>query len=239
VAQQQDKSFFSRTWLATSLTVLGVSLLLFLGTWQLQRLQWKINLIQTIEKRFKEPEIDFNTLKAKARDRYKEHEFQKIYLEGHYLHQKELKWMSKSKDGKIGVHLVTPFLLKNGLFIIVDRGWVPLNAVNEASRPGGRVIIHGYLRTESDQNYFTPLNTYHLKEIYSIKPDEIAKAFNLVVLPFYMTLTSSSEKLEKKYPLAANFSFSLRNFHFQYAITWYALAVILITIYGLYLRRKM
>jgi surfeit locus 1 family protein len=234
---QQGKFFFSRVWLATSLTVLGVSLLLFLGTWQLQRLQWKTDLIQTIEKRLSEPETPFSTLKAKTGEKHKDYEFQKTYFEGHYLHQRELKWMSKSKDGKIGVHLVTPFMIKDGSLIIVDRGWVPLDGFNEVSRPEGPLTIHGYLRTASDQNFFTPRNNYHLKEIYSIKPDEIAKALDLTVLPFYITLTS--EKLEKKYPLVANFSFSLRNFHFQYAITWYVLAIILIAIYGLYLRKKM
>ena len=139
--------------------------------------------------------------------------------------------------GKLGYHLIVPLQLAGGSRILIDRGWVPFTEPYSPGKLSGAFSIEGYIRLHSDRNFMTPQNRYEEKEIYALYPGEIASHFHMnTLLPFYIVQTEPLDK--SPFPVPATFSFSLRNFHLQYAITWYVLALLLGIVYILYLRRQ-
>lgn len=66
------------------------------------------------------------------------------------------------KDGMLGYHLITPLVRTNGSTVLVDRGFVAREYVEEnkprAEEPEGEVEVCGMLRASQARNAFTPDN---------------------------------------------------------------------------------
>lgn len=87
-----------------------------LGTWQVFRLQWKIDLIKKLEERTKEVTI---ALPADIADRVEELEYRHVKVHGEFDHTKEmflwprpLKLETGAGSHQHGAHVITPFHCK-------------------------------------------------------------------------------------------------------------------------------
>ena len=218
----------------TLITLSGIVLLLSLGTWQIYRLHWKQNLISLLETRFALPPEKIDNVRS---FKLSDLEFRRIRVTGVFVDDRALKLQGRTHEGKLGYHLIVPLQLAGGSRILIDRGWVPFTDPYSPGKLSGAFSIEGYIRLHSDRNFMTPQNRYEEKEIYALYPGEIASHFHMnTLLPFYIVQTEPLDK--SPFPVPATFSFSLRNFHLQYAITWYVLALLLGIVYILYLRRQ-
>ena len=110
--------------------------LLWLGTWQVQRLEWKNQLIEDFESRANAAPID---LPLGAVDR--EMEFRRLALTGRFDHAKEVFMTGRTYEGNAGFHIVTPFTLDDGRMILVNRGWVSESYRDPAKR-GFTLVVH-------------------------------------------------------------------------------------------------
>ena len=211
------------------MTILGVCLLISLGTWQLYRLQWKTHLIETFQSRLSQaPQDGQYLLSAKIAL----NDFTPIYITGTVLQEFQLKLQGRSHNGQIGYHLIQALIMPNDMIVLVDRGWVPLMQNHGVEKHVG-VTLKGYIRHRSDRNFMTPSNDYGQREIYSLDPLDVAHHFKLPnVAPFYMVETGAV--IKDHYPVPAQPVLHLRNNHLQYAIIWYTLALALIVIYLLF-----
>ena len=114
-----------------SLPMLAV--MLALGVWQLQRLAWKTDVIDTLTARLAEPavqapeEIDPQAM-----------EFLKVELTGEWLHESEMLILGRPEKGTPGFHIVTPLRTVDGRHFIVNRGWIPDKRVDIRARPESR-----------------------------------------------------------------------------------------------------
>ena len=93
--------------------------LLWLGTWQVQRLEWKNQLIEDFESRATAAPVDLP-----SGDVGPEMEFRRLALTGSYDHDREVFMTGRTYEGNAGFHIVTPFTLTDGRTVLINRGWV-------------------------------------------------------------------------------------------------------------------
>ena len=226
-----------RRWLIpTATTVVGVIVLLGLGTWQVERLQWKEGLIAARESRIAAPPLDLPTGDDPAAIQYR-----RVHFAGRFLNDREMYLAARTYEGETGYHVVTPVRPAAGPPVLVDRGWIPLFRKDPASRPESRpeqmTEIDGYVRLPAKPNIFTPANDPGNNLWFSIDLAAMARYAGLAaVRPFYVQAAPGPDP--KALPIGIKLSVDLPNNHLQYAITWYALAAALLVTYIVYMRRR-
>lgn len=221
----------------TLMTLPAVLGALALGTWQVQRLQWKNELIAERQARRDAPPLaSLPEAFVAARD-----EFRKVRVSGRFLHEKEMYLAARSFRGNAGYHVLTPLALAGDRAILVNRGWIPLDRKSPESRkpgnPAGEAAVEGYLRAESGPGWFTPANEPDKNFWFFVDLAAMAKAHGIAKLaPFY--IEAGPAENPGGFPVGGITRFEIPNDHLQYAITWYSMALIGIVIYLLFHRRR-
>jgi surfeit locus 1 family protein len=212
-----------RTGLVTdALAAVALAVLLGLGFWQLDRLQWKRELIATIEARA-------NTAAVVLPEAPQE--FTRVTASGTFDHGRERHVLAQTHEGAVGVVVVTPLLTDDGRLLLVDRGWVPDAARDMVGRGEGRESLEGLVRLPPRPNSFTPENRPEDDQWFRIDPAAMAGA---EALPFYLEASTAEAD---GWPQPRQRALSLRNDHLQYALTWFALAAGLLVVYVLFRRQ--
>ena len=101
----------------TIVTIPALIVLLMLGTWQVNRLQWKTALIDEFKAR-STAEAIYPSFQSAAV------EFQRVSLEGRFLHDETVYLTGRTYEGNAGFHVVTAFESAKGDIFFVNRGWV-------------------------------------------------------------------------------------------------------------------
>jgi surfeit locus 1 family protein len=199
----------------------------FLGIWQVRRLEWKTNLIRKIKERTLEPPIPLpQTLTPEEIDAL---EYRKVQVTGKFLHDKEFHVMLRAYKFKPGLYVITPFQRSDGgPSILVNRGWVPTKMKDPLTRSQGQitdeVTLTGYLRKgERPSGILVPVN------------DPVRNFWYYIDVPHMATLAGTAPILIDAesppnpggYPIGGVTKVSLPNEHLQYAVTWFALSIIL------------
>jgi surfeit locus 1 family protein len=209
--------------------------LLGLGTWQVQRLQWKQALIDERDAALAQPPLTLTSSTSPGALR-----FRRAEATGTFLHERELHLGPRVHDGKAGLHALTPLRLADGGLLLVNRGWVPEAARDPGTRPdgqvGGEVTVTGVVMAYGPPNAFTPDNDATANTWYTIDLDAMSRAVGAPLLP--VVLAADATPVPGGLPVGGQGRPELRNQHLQYAITWYALAVALVVIYVLFHRRR-
>ena len=103
----------------TICTVPTLAVLIGLGLWQLERLEWKRALIDQRAAALTASPIDFNDQQLAEID------FVKVRILGRFRHADEIHLVAPPRRGRSGYHIVTPFESpRSSTLILVDRGWV-------------------------------------------------------------------------------------------------------------------
>jgi surfeit locus 1 family protein len=217
---------------------LGLLLLLALGSWQLQRLSWKEGLIAERNAALHAAPVPLPTTLAEARAL----EFHPVRAQGQFLNDRELHLNAQSHSGAPGFHIVTPFQVEDGRMLLIDRGFVPTEKKDKASRAAGEIegptSVTGLLRLPEPPGWFTPPNEPHKNSWFSIDIPAMAAAAGMSnVLPFYLDADAAPNP--GGWPQGGQTITDLPNNHLQYALTWYALAVALVAIYIRFARRRL
>ena len=216
----------------TLLAGLGLAVLLGLGTWQLQRLAWKEALIaEIVARRAAEPLASLPRAVDPAL------EFRRVSLAGRFLHDKEIRLQSRTRAGRSGVELVTPLALTDGSVVLVNRGWVPTEKAAPEARPetrvDGDVWVEGLVRVGERLGWATPANKPSDGLWFVAEPAQIAAFAGLDAAPYIVVVEGEGAALPRPRPPAA----LPPNDHLSYALTWYALAGVLVVVYTLAVRR--
>ena len=151
------RGFRPRLW-PTLITVPAVLAMLALGTWQVQRLFWKQDLIAERQAGLAAPVTPW----PEAEGRLPQLFWHRISAEGEFLNERELVLAARSMNGNPGYHIVTPFQIAGGPMLMVDRGWVPLDRKEPQGRAqgqiAGRTTVTGILRPGHQPSWLTPDN---------------------------------------------------------------------------------
>ncbi|MCH8347957.1 MAG: SURF1 family protein, partial [Proteobacteria bacterium] len=115
--------------LAGVFTVLGLGILMWMGFWQLERLEWKTALLAKIETNMAMTPISLAGLAG-----FEENEFRRVCASGEFLHEQELYLFSSNLTGTGGYHIYTPLIIADGKALLVNPGWVPNSREDSATR---------------------------------------------------------------------------------------------------------
>jgi surfeit locus 1 family protein len=215
-----------------------------LGAWQLQRMEWKNDLIARLQSRMTMAPLDVAGVAADP----KAAEYRKVRLTGAFLHDKEMHLLARSLNRNVGLQIVTPLRLESGEVVLFNRGWIPERLKDPARRAAGQVAgvitVEGVVRLSEAglQNWFVPENkpernvwltmdvatmrrTAGLPESPSLKPDQWFVAADAAANP-------------GGFPIGGQTRVNLPNDHLQYSITWFLLALSLVGVYIAYHWRR-
>lgn len=227
---------------AVVLVALGI--LLSLGTWQVQRLHWKEGLLAQIEARRSADPVDLDVLVREGKTG-PDDEYARVRVTGTFDHDRERHFFA-THQGVSGFYVYTPMRTADGRFLFVNRGFVPYDLKDPATRPtgqvAGNVTLTGYLRARLDkkpsslvpdndlaQNIFYWKDWSAMVETAGLRPDE--------VLPFFVD-ADDRVKNPGGFPVGGVTQFDLPNNHLQYAFTWYGLAATLAAVCAVVLFRR-
>lgn len=222
----------------TLFTVPALIVLMVLGTWQVQRLQWKETLIEKLQTRSTSAPV---SLDKSPRD-LDQLEFQRVTVKGRFDHRFEFHLVNRSLNGNPGVHVLTPFIRADGGgALLVNRGWVPFDKKPVSARADGQiagpVTLTGIVRLVKGPGRFTPDNDPETNHWFFIDPAaKSAASGHRFPAGFY--LLDGNRKVPGGFPVGHQWTLDIRNDHLQYAITWYALAVVLLVIFVLFHRKQ-
>ncbi|KAA1178175.1 SURF1 family protein [Rhizobium tropici] len=224
------------------LLLVALVILIGLGTWQVERLQWKEGLLADIAARKDAPALPLSAIEAMAASGG-DIEYRVVTATGHYLNDKERHFLA-TYDGDPGFHVYTPLQLVDGRYVFVNRGFVPSEAKEPEKRKQGELTgeqaITGLARAKlTERSDGMPDNDLAKNIFYWKDLDVMAESVGLPkdkVLPFFIDAdkTPNPEGL----PIGGVTIIDLPNNHLQYAVTWYGLAVALAAIVAISLWRK-
>jgi surfeit locus 1 family protein len=228
-----------RPTLAATLTVVpAIALMLGLGTWQLQRMAWKTDLIARVTERVAAPPVALPV----ALDDPAAWEFRPVTLSGQFLNDQEMLLLARPRQGQAGYEVMTPFQRADGGgVVLVNRGFVPMDKSAAASRVAGRVdgptSLRGLVRLPQSAGLFQPDNVPGAEVWMRADPAAMAAARTLgVVAPFLVEALPG--QTPGNLPGGIEPRVELPNNHAQYALTWYGLAATLAVVYVLSQRKS-
>jgi surfeit locus 1 family protein len=133
-----------------------LALLIGLGVWQLQRLQWKLALIDQVNHHLTAPPLPLDRILALGGDA----QYRRVTLSGRFDNAKEAYIFGIGLEGAPVYHVVVPFETDDGRTLLIDRGVVPRDLRNPATRPRGLVAgetsVIGVWRAPEAGGAFTP-----------------------------------------------------------------------------------
>lgn len=192
--------------------LVGVAILLALGVWQLQRLDWKRGVIAEIDARLAAAPVPVPPHPDPIADRYI-----RVRAEG-VLRPGEVH-VYTGLDGSIGYRIIAPLALADGRTILLDRGFVPL-AAKDTPRPLGPLAVTGTLVWPQDGNP----DPDRARNIW-LGRDVPLLAEALGTDPVLL-VAAQSTGAPPDTPLPIPVTIAIPNDHLQYAITWFGLAVV-------------
>lgn len=222
-------TFKPRLW-PTLVTLVFLICLVLLGNWQVERLAWKLSLIEKLENRIHEAPVplplDENNIDEK--------EYLSVFVTGEFDNIKEITMYSIGPNGEPGYDLYTPLILADGRTVIVNRGWVPEQIKQQSDRPASlvynEVTVTGLLRKPWKKLWYGPENEAESNNWYYGDINQIAKA-QLLENVYPMFLYANKIGQDNSYPVAGRTELNIVNNHLDYALTWYGLAIVLMGIY--------
>jgi surfeit locus 1 family protein len=208
-----------------------ISLICFsLSIWQVKRLEWKKNLISNIEKAYNSDSININVLSGDLRN----FKFKNVYLEGTFINEKSMFLGPRVNKDQVGYHLITPFLLKDGRYILTNRGW--LKEIIKIREPNKEYLIKGILKESDIKNIFTPKNNMEKNLWFYISTDEMSKFAGLRLEDnIFVDLIGSNPN--HKLTIINSSTPKIVNNHLQYAITWAILGLLFLVMNYIYSKR--
>jgi len=201
-----------------------ISTFVALGSWQLIRLNWKLELISQIENSLKNDPVDLSNHSLKN--------YLRIKTSGNLEFDKQIYLYNLNETGNPGFDVVTPIIIDKKNYLL-NRGWIPFNKKNtqEINVLDSNNII-GILKKQLKANRFKPENDISENYWFTLNRKDIFKYTGKKFSPFIIYLNSNLD-IPKTKTVTANIS----NNHKKYAITWFSLAFSIVVFY-LYFRKK-
>jgi len=198
--------------------------LISLGSWQLYRLNWKLNLISEVKNSLKNNPIELSKVDKKN--------YLRIKTSGEIDFEKQIYLYNLNDSGKPGFEVINPILIDNENYLI-NRGWIPfdqknqseINLINEDN-------IIGTLKLQTKASVFKPENDIEKNYWFTLDREDVFK-YTGKSFSNYIIYLNGEYKIPKPKVITANIS----NNHKKYAITWFSMAISILLLY-LYFRKK-
>ncbi len=239
------RSAFARRVLGVAALLLA-ALFLALGTWQVVRLQWKLDLIERVESRVHAEPVAPPPPARWAQVSKESDEYRRVRLAGHYLYEFTAPVQAVSELGA-GFWLLTPLCTAEGHIVFINRGFIPAAdnkpgtyparraAADPCANGGEGVEVTGLLRISEPGGGFLRENDPANNRWFSRDVQALAAARGLqggapngapVVAPFFVDAGKNQDPQAAPERAVGGLTVvSFTNNHLVYALTWYALAL--------------
>lgn len=210
-------------------TLLLVAVLVALGTWQVHRLSWKLDLIARVDKRVHAPPAPPPAPAAWGTVTAGSDEYRHVAVSGTFLNDREALVQAVTDLGP-GFWVLTPLHTDSGETVLINRGFVPADHRDPASRRAAQIAgatrVVGLLRITEPKGGFLRNNDPADNRWYSRDVAAIAAARGLSdVAPYFIDADATPNA--GGWPVGGLTVVVFPNSHLVYAITWYALALML------------
>ncbi len=214
-------------WMACA--VLAFAGFVALGTWQVERRAWKLDLIARVDAR-----VHAAPSQAPGPDRWAavtqaDDEYRHVALTGSFHHDRETFVQAVTTRGS-GFWVLTPLRLADGSTVLVNRGFVSPEvrerAARAATETAGPTTVTGLLRLTEPDGGFLRKNDPAADRWFSRDVAAIADARGLrPVAPYFVDADATPPDA---WPVGGLTVIAFRNSHLVYAITWYTLAAMVV-----------
>lgn len=222
--ESSTSSSLSRLALAGAMLLL-VAVFVALGTWQVQRLFWKLDLIARVEAR-----IHAHAVPAPSRAQWnavsaEKDEYRRVTVTGVFEHDKTVLVQAVTERGA-GFWVVTPMRRQDRSTVLINRGFVPSDRrdASERAQGAGTIEVAGLMRTSEPGGAFLRSNDPANDRWFSRDVAAIAASKGLDdVAPYFIDADATS--VSGGLPIGGLTVVQFRNNHLVYALTWYVLAM--------------
>ena len=226
--------------LLATLALLAICVFVALGTWQVQRLFWKHDLIARIDARIHAEPVSPPARAAWPAINARDDEYRRVRLSGVFDHSKEVLATAATELGG-GFWVLTPLSLSDGTTVLVNRGFVPTGRRDPATRVEGQtegeVTVTGLLRISEPDGAFLRDNDPAANRWYSRDVAAIARAKGLPdAAPYFVDADAAPNP--GGYPVGGLTRINPPDNHLVYALTWYAMALGLVVALVQIVRRR-
>ena len=212
-------------------------LCLGLSLWQMERREWKLGILERIAHNQAAAPIALDELlKGDPLD----HEYGRVKIAGTFLHDKEFHLAARSMNNTVGMQIVTPLSTDDGRIVLFDRGWVPSEKKDPATRAAGqipgKVELTGVVRRAQVKPYFVPDNAPDKNVWFTVDVPTMRRMAGGRSDPgldaFFLEADATPNP--GGLPIGGQTHLDIPNDHLQYAITWFGIALALIGVYLAY-----
>lgn len=205
--------------------------LLGLGTWQVQRLHWKRDVLAQIARAEAAPAVPLPT---------EPDPYAKVEVVGHLRNDLAATYAADVRDTPsgplLGTYLILPLERTDGDPILMELGWVPEKRAHPLAEFDDTMTVQGYVHPGDQPGWFSATDNPATRQFYTLDPEVIGKALGLQHVAPYVLIALGPTPPEH-YPDPAKHLPRPPNNHLSYAITWYGLAVALVVIFALWARK--
>jgi surfeit locus 1 family protein len=208
--------------------LVGCAILVSLGVWQLQRMQWKEGILAEITARIGADPVPLPPAPTEADDEYRP-----VTVTGR-LTGDFVEMLAGQKGTGPGVRIIEAFQAADGRRILIDRGFLA-EEDRATPRPGQDAHITGNLLWPQDADSFTPPPDE--KTGLWFARDVPAMAAKLGTEPLLVVASQPTGQGIDPVPIGIS---GIPNDHWGYAIQWFLLATVwgVMTLYLLWRIRQ-
>jgi surfeit locus 1 family protein len=196
--------------------IAGTAVLIWLGLWQLQRLEWKEGVIAEIEGRIGAAPVAVPAAPEADRDRYLP------VTAGGDLTGEALHVLVSTRDQGAGHRIISAFVLEDGRRVMVDEGYVRRGGELHPG-PAAGVTVTGNLHWPDEVDRWTP--EPDLSEGLFFARDVPAMAAALGTEPVLIVARTVEGAAPRAQAMPVT-SEGIPNDHLGYAIQWFGLAAV-------------
>ncbi len=206
--------------------LLGGAILLALGIWQLQRMQWKEGILARIAATISAPPVALPATPDPQRDA-----FLPVRVSGRL--GDGVRVLASTRDFGPGYRIIRVLTTAEGRRVLVDLGFLMLEAPAPAD-PEGPVTVTGNLHWPDEVDSWTPAPEID-KGLWFAR-DLPALARQLKTEPVLIVAREVAPPMAPIRPLPVGLE-GIPNNHLNYAITWFLMALAWLGMTGLWLWR--
>lgn len=199
--------------LTAALSVMVLAIFIGLGTWQLQRMNWKAGVIAEIEATIGADPVPLPKTPSPKTDR-----FLPVHFTGQ-IDSAYIRVLASHRDFGAGYRIISPVTLTDGRRILLDRGFIMLNKSLSPTKTDPQPLT-GNLHWPKDRNAHTPEDDLAQNIWFARDVDKMAAHLNTD--PVFVILRSQTDPALHPMPVTTQ---SIPNRHLEYVGTWFLLAI--------------
>jgi len=216
-------------WIGFHLLVFGsIALMIWLGFWQLDRLDARREFNDVVEARIVEPAVPLADLLAAGIDDPEALEWRQVTVAGDWLDEQVL-WFNRSQDGIAGDNVLTGLAFTgptgDDTTVIVNRGFIPLG-IDTPPAPDGEVDVLARIRVPSERQLgeLTDDAEGPVDEVRRVDLGQLAAQVPGEVPPVYLDLIASIPAVTGADPTPVPAPAINEGPHLSYAVQWFIFA---------------